>query len=229
MAAGSFYLDRVIAALTSLLTALGPAAVILVMAVVFAETGLMVGFFLPGDTLLFATGVLVATGVLSLPLWVVILGVFVAAAAGDQVGYVIGRMIGPQLFSRPRSRVLRPEHAERAEAFFATHGPKAVLLARFVAMARTFTPVVAGVARMPRRTFTAYNLGGAAVWSAALLTAGFFLGGVPLIAAHVELVVLGLVALSVLPAGAAALHAHRSGRRPAPTPPRTPARELELV
>ncbi|GEP39652.1 hypothetical protein NPS01_33150 [Nocardioides psychrotolerans] len=145
------------------------------MAIVFAETGLLLGFFLPGDSLLFTVGILVATGVvhlpLPLPLPLVAACLFAAAAAGDQVGYLLGRRFGPRLFDRADSRLFSRSHAERAEAFFAKHGPKAVILARFLPVVRTFTPVVAGVARMPRGSFSLFNLAGAAMWAVSLIPA----------------------------------------------------------
>jgi membrane-associated protein len=189
-----------IAALTPFLLMLGPVALLVAMGIVFAETGLLVGFFLPGDSLLFTLGVLSAGGLLQLPLWVVALGVLVAAVAGDQLGYVIGRRFGPRIFSRPESRWFSRSHAERAQTFFTKHGPKAVVLARFLPVVRTFTPVVAGVAQMPRHRFTAYNVVGGLAWTLGLLTVGFYLGGIPLIAAHVELFAIGMVALSLIPA-----------------------------
>ena len=187
--------------LTTWLTELGPVALLVLMGLVFAETGLLVGFFLPGDSLLFAVGVLVAAGALAYPLWLVVLLAAVAAVLGDQVGYLLGRRFGPRVFSRSGSRVLDPRHAERAQAFFAQHGPKAVILARFVPVVRTFTPTVAGVGRMSRRRFTAYNVVGAVAWTTLMVLGGYFLGGVPLVADHIEVVSLVLVALSLVPAG----------------------------
>jgi membrane-associated protein len=201
-----------IAALTPLMVVLGPLALLLIMGVLFAETGLLVGFFLPGDSLLFTAGVLVAAGAINLPLWPVVAGAFSAAAAGDQVGYLLGRRFGPRLFKRRHSRVFAGEHVARAHAFFARHGPKAVVLARFVPVVRTFTPAVAGVARMSRQSFTTYNLVGALGWAAGVTTAGFFLGGVSLIANHVELFAIGIVAISVLPGAATLLRRRTRGR-----------------
>jgi membrane-associated protein len=197
-----------IPALTPMLSALGPFALLLVMAVVFAETGLLVGFFLPGDSLLFTAGVLTATGVISLPMWVMALGVFVAAAAGDQLGYRIGRRLGPRLFTRQDSRLFARDHAVRAALLVERYGAKAVVLARFIPVARTFTPVVAGVGRMTPSRFTAYNLAGALAWGVGVLLAGFYLGGVAFVAAHVELIILFLVAISLVPA-AVAFASHR--------------------
>ncbi|MCW2710969.1 MAG: hypothetical protein JWP24_1163, partial [Marmoricola sp.] len=177
-----------IAILTPLLYALGPLAVLLVMVVVFTETGLLLGFFLPGDSLLFLAGALVASHVIALPFWVLVAGVLLAAVAGDQLGYLVGRHYGPKIFSRPDSRLFRQENAERARAFFAKRGTIAVILGRFVPVVRTFVPVVAGVGRMPHRTFTVLNLLGAVVWAVGIVTVGFFFGGITFVAAHIELI-----------------------------------------
>lgn len=202
-----------IALLTPLMAALGPLAVFLLMGVLFAETGLLVGFFLPGDSLLFAAGVLVAAGVVQLPLWLLVAAAVLAAVVGDQVGYLVGRRFGPRLFSRPSSRWLPREHVARAEAFFDRHGSKAVVLARFVPVVRTLVPAVAGMARMPRRRFTAYNVAGGLVWAVGMPVAGFFLGGVPFVAAHIELLALAVVGASLVPAGVGLLHRWVTRRR----------------
>ncbi len=199
-----------IALLTPLMAVLGPVAVLLLMGVLFAETGLLVGFFLPGDSLLFATGVLVAAGAIQLPWWLVAGAAFLAAVLGDQVGYLLGRRWGPRLFSRS-SRWLSRKHVARAESFFERHGPQAVVLARFVPVVRTLVPALAGVGRMPRRRFTAYNIVGALVWTVGMLSAGVFLGGVPFVAAHIELIALAVVAASLVPAGVAVVR-RRLGR-----------------
>jgi membrane-associated protein len=206
-----------IALLTPLMMVLGPLALLLLMGVLFAETGLLVGFFLPGDSLLFTAGVLVAAGAIHLPLWLVAVGAFVAATVGDQVGYLVGRRFGPRVFSRRDSRWLSRDHVSRAEAFFERHGPKAVVLARFVPVVRTLTPALAGMGHMPRRRFTAYNLAGGLVWAVGILLAGFFLGGIPLVAAHVELLALAVVTASLVPSVLTILRRRsrnrRSGRR----------------
>lgn len=186
--------------LTPMLYALGPLALLLVMGVVFAETGLLVGFFLPGDSLLFIAGALVASGVLHLPILLVLSGVFAAAAAGDQVGYLLGRRFGPRVFAREESRVFTPAHAARAAAFYERFGPKAVILGRFVPIVRTFIPVTAGVGRMAYGRFAVFNLIGALVWAVGIVLAGYFLGGVPIIAAHIELLTVAAVTLSLIPA-----------------------------
>ena len=206
-----------IAILTPVLLSLGPAALLLVMAIVFAESGLLIGFFLPGDSLLFLTGAFVASGVISLPLWLLTLGVAAAAVAGDQVGYLIGRRLGPRVFSRPDSRVFRQSHTKAAHEFFDRHGSKAVILARFIPIVRTFVPVVAGIGRMPRRRFTLYNVIGGVTWSALILAAGFWFGGITFVAAHIELITISLAALSIVPALVAYARRRRFNRLQAPT------------
>jgi membrane-associated protein len=188
----------VTAVLTALLMVLGPAGLLLLGAVVFAETGLLIGFFLPGDTLLFASGLLVASGALPFPLVVVIAATWVAAAAGDQVGYWIGGRVGHRLLAGARLRRISAKHLQAAHIFFERHGHKAVILARFVPLARTFTPVVAGAVTMPRRRFTAYNVAGGLLWTTTMCLAGRFLGTVPLIADHVELIAVGIDVLLLL-------------------------------
>jgi membrane-associated protein len=196
-------------ALVPLLASLGSAALLLLVGVVFAETGLLVGFFLPGDSILFAAGLFVSTGVIPLPLSLVLAATWAAAVAGDQVGYSIGHRVGPRLFASDTSRWWSRRHLEAARRFFDRHGTKAVVLARFVPGARTFTPVVAGAVGMPRRRFTAYNVAGGLGWTLAMILAGFFLGGVQVVAAHVELFTLGLIALSLVPAAIAMVRRRR--------------------
>jgi membrane-associated protein len=208
-----------IALLTPLLYSLGPAALLLVMAVVFAESGLLFGFFLPGDSLLFLAGALVASHVIGLPIWALAAGVLVAAVIGDQVGYVIGRRFGPRLFSRADSRLFSHANAHRAERFFARHGPRAVILARFIPVVRTFVPATAGIGAMDRRRFTTYNVIGAAVWSVGIVAAGFFFGGIPFVAHHIELITIGVAACSIVPALLAL--AKRRSARPATASKRT--------
>ncbi|MCW2768621.1 MAG: hypothetical protein JWR27_54 [Aeromicrobium sp.] len=204
-----------IALLTPLLYSLGPAAILLVMAVVFAESGLLIGFFLPGDSLLFLAGALVASHVIGVAIWALAAGVLVAAVAGDQVGYLIGRRFGPRLFARPESRFFSPAHADRAQRFFVRHGPKAVILARFVPVVRTFVPATAGVGAMDRRRFTTYNVIGATVWSIGIVAAGFSFAGIPFVAHHIELITIGLAGCSVVPA-LIAFGRNRSTRRSIP-------------
>lgn len=143
-------------------------------AIVFAESGVLVGFFLPGDSLLFTAGFLASRGQLDLAVLLPLC--FLAAVAGDSVGYSFGRRAGRRLFDRPRSRVFRPERLAQAEAFFAARGGQAIVLARFLPWVRTFTPVAAGVGRMPYRRFLSFNVIGALAWATGMPLAGYFLG-----------------------------------------------------
>lgn len=169
-----------------------------VLVIVFVESGLLVGFFLPGDSLLFTAGLLSATGTLP-PLWVLLITIPVAAIAGDQVGYLIGRKAGPAIFNRPDSRFFHHEHVDRANEFFDRYGGRTIVLARFVPIVRTFAPVAAGVGRMPYRTFLAYNVLGGVLWGVGITTLGYFLGQIELIRANIEFVIVAIVGLSVLP------------------------------
>ncbi len=154
-----------------LIEAFGTIGLILV---VFAESGLFFGFFLPGDSLLFTAGVFAARGDLTLP--VILVGVFLAAVAGDQVGYAFGRNVGPALFRRPDSRFFKKEHLDRAQRYFEEHGVKTIVLARFVPVVRTFAPIVAGAGSMPYRTFVTYNVVGGLLWGVGVTMLGFLLG-----------------------------------------------------
>jgi membrane-associated protein len=143
-------------------------------AIVFAESGLLFGFFLPGDSLLFTAGLLASQGALNFPL--IVVGCAVAAIVGDQVGYVIGRKAGPALFKRPDSRFFHKKNVERAKAYFDKNGPRTIILARFIPVIRTFTPVVAGVGQMDYRKFVTYNVVGGILWGSGVTTAGYVLG-----------------------------------------------------
>jgi membrane-associated protein len=162
--------------------------------IVFAETGLLLGFFLPGDSLLFTAGVL--AGQSRLELWLLLPGAFVAAVVGDQLGYVIGHRAGPRLFRRPDSRLFKQEYVARTHEFFERHGPKAVVLARFVPVVRTFMPVMAGIGKMNRRVFTIYNLVGALVWAIGVTLLGYALGNA--IGGNIDTYLLPLIALIIV-------------------------------
>ena len=189
----------------------GAAALWVVAAIIFAETGLFIGFFLPGDSILFFTGFLTSSAALDPsspfyqfavhlpPLPVVMLVLFVAAVAGDQVGYVFGRKVGPALFNRPTSRFFKQEHVAKAHDFFEHHGPKSIMLARFVPIVRTFTPIVAGVSEMDYRTFTTYNVIGGFIWTIGVTLLGHFLGQVGLIRDNIEYAIMVLIGVSLLP------------------------------
>ncbi len=167
-------------------------------AIIFAETGLLVGFFLPGDSLLVTAGLLAARGYLN----VYVLGVLlsIAAIAGNSVGYAIGKATGPRLFTRENSLLFNRKHLHRAHAFYERHGGKTMVLARFMPIVRTFVPVVAGVAEMEFRAFTVYNVLGGLLWIWSMLFLGYFLGRyVPGIGEHVEVMILVIVFVSILP------------------------------
>lgn len=194
----------------ALTTALGPTwldpnhlidtfGLIGILAVVFAECGLLIGFFLPGDSLLFTAGLLVARGDISQPLWLVIVLICAAAIAGNQVGYLIGRQAGPAVFSRPDSRLFKKEYVDKTYEFFDRYGPRAVVLARFVPIVRTFITVTAGAARMSYRTYTIYSVIGGVLWGAGVTLLGHALGNVAFVADHIELILIGIVLVSVVP------------------------------
>jgi membrane-associated protein len=192
-----------------------------VFAVVFAESGMLVGFFLPGDSLLFTAGFL-ASGpssvdeALHLPLGWLLVGTFIAAVAGDQVGYVIGRRAGPAIFNRPDSRFFKQENVDKAHAFFERYGAKTIVLARFVPVVRTFAPVVAGVSNMQYRTFVTFNLVGGFLWAIGVTLLGYFLGQVDFIEENLELAILTIVAISVLPIARELWLSRRQRRAEAP-------------
>lgn len=166
--------------------------------VVFAETGLAAGFFLPGDSLLVVAGLFAARGDLDVGALLALLSV--AAVVGDAVGYYSGAKLGPRLFTREKSLLFRPEHLCRAQEFYERYGGKTLIIARFVPVVRTFAPIVAGAARMPYRRFALYNVAGGLLWVFSMILAGYFLGSlVPDLDQHIEWVVLVVVALSLTP------------------------------
>ncbi|MBT2268055.1 DedA family protein [Rhodococcus erythropolis] len=166
---------------------------------VFIETGLLFGFFLPGDSLLFTAGVLVAQEQPFVPLWVLLVTVPVVAVLGDQCGYLVGRAAGPAVFDRPGAKRLGPDQRARAEEFFEKHGPRTVVLARFVPVIRTLTPVMAGTSRMPYRTFLTYNVIGGLAWGVLVPALGYMLGGIEFVRAHIEIILITVVVVSVVP------------------------------
>jgi membrane-associated protein len=191
-----------------------------IFAIIFAESGLLIGFFLPGDSLLFTAGFLASapdsvSENLHLPLLPLLVGVFAAAVIGDQVGYVIGRRVGPALFRRPQSRFFKRENVDRAEEFFDRYGAKTIVLARFVPIVRTFTPMVAGVSRMKYRTFVTYNFVGGALWTVVVTMLGYFLGQVEVVEQNLEIAILLVVAISVTPMVIEIVKARREKRREA--------------
>ena len=186
-----------------------------ILVLVFAESGLLIGFFLPGDSLLFTTGLLIADGTyLHQPLWLMCLLVSIAAVLGDQFGYLFGRRFGPALFRRPNSRLFKQENLTRAAVFFDRYGARSIILARFVPIVRTFTPIVAGVGHLHYRRFLLYNVIGGTLWGCGVTILGYFLGQIAFVKANIELILIGIVAVSVIPVVVEFLR----GRRPAPAP-----------
>lgn len=169
-----------------------------VWAIIFAESGLLVGFFLPGDSLLFTAGFLASQQVLNV--WLLVIGAAVCAIAGDSVGYYTGHRFGRRLFRREDSRFFHKEHLIKAQKFYERYGGKAIVLARFIPIARTFAPITAGIGKMHYPTFLGYNLMGGLIWTFGLTLLGYFLGSViPDVDSYLLPIVLAIVVLSVLP------------------------------
>ncbi|HEX8519558.1 MAG TPA: VTT domain-containing protein [Pseudonocardia sp.] len=194
----------------TILAWLGPWALVGLATIVFAECGLLIGFFLPGDSLLFTAGLFVADGAIDAPLWAVC-GLLVAAAVlGNVCGYWIGRTAGPAVFDRPRSRLFKPQHVAKTREFFDRYGNRAIVLGRFVPIVRTFITVMAGVGRMdPRRYFT-YSLIGGVAWAAGVTLLGYWLGQFAVVKANIELILITIVLISVLPVVVELVRARRA-------------------
>lgn len=195
----------------------GSSAAWVVMAIIFAESGLFFGFFLPGDSLLFFVGFLTSDGAREFaieqkdhfdllpaieglpPLPLLLILFFIAAVAGDQVGYLFGRRVGPALFDRPDSRLFKQSHVAKAHSFLEKNGPKTIFLARFIPIVRTFAPIVAGVGKMNYRTFITYNVVGGFVWAVGVTSLGHFLGNISFIRDNIEYTIIAVVLISLLP------------------------------
>lgn len=181
-------------------TLISTVGVIGVAGIVFAESGLLVGFFLPGDSLLFTAGFLVHQGVIHFDIHLLALVLFAAAALGDSTGYAFGRRAGRRLFNRKESIVFRQENLRRAEEFYERHGAKTIIIARFVPVVRTFAPIVAGMSKMNYRTFVTFNIIGAMLWAVGLTYLGYFAGRLITDAGiNIEYVILGIIFLSIAP------------------------------
>lgn len=176
---------------------LGPLSYLILFLIIFAETGLVVIPFLPGDSLLFAAGALAGDGLLNL--WVVLPTLIVAAILGDTVNYWLGSRIGARVFSRENSRFFNPGHLQKTEEFYEKYGGKTIIIARFLPIIRTFAPFIAGIGTMKYRTFLAYNVIGAVIWVTSLTLVGYFFGGIPVIKDNFEYAIIGIVLLSLLP------------------------------
>lgn len=184
-------------------------------AIVFAESGLLIGFFLPGDSLLFIAGFLASSAgnnVLPPLPWVILVSV-VTAITGDQVGYLIGKKVGPAIFAKPKSRLFNPQHVVKANNFFQKYGARTIVIARFVPIVRTFAPVVAGVGDMDYRTFVRYNIVGGLLWGAGLPTLGYFLGQIDTVKHNIEIAIIAIVFISILPVIIELVNHRRTAKR----------------
>lgn len=178
----------------------GPwAAVLVLMAIIFAESGLLIGFFLPGDSILFTAGFLVHAGILHFDIHLLVFLLFVAAVAGDSVGYLFGRRVGRRIFVRPNSRIFRQENIKKAEEFYDKHGSKTIIIARFIPVVRTFAPIVAGVGKMEYKNFIVFNVIGALLWAVGITYAGYYVGAaLESVGIHVDTILLPIIAFIVL-------------------------------
>ena len=183
----------------SILQWLGPWALVGLALIVFAECGLLIGFFLPGDSLLFTAGLFVADGAIRSPLWLVCALLVLAAVLGNACGYWIGRSAGPAVFERPRSRMFRPEHVIKTQEFFDRYGNRAIVLGRFVPIVRTFITVMAGVGRMEPRRYLTYSVFGGVAWAAGVTVLGYWLGQFAFVKANIEFMIIAIVIASILP------------------------------
>jgi membrane-associated protein len=180
-------------------TALGPWLYLVLFLVIFAETGLVVTPFLPGDSLLFAIGALASIPGSPIDVWLMLVVLIFAAVLGDAANYSIGHMIGPRVFNNQSSRLLNPKHLQRTHEFYEKYGGKTIFLARFVPIVRTFAPFIAGVGSMSYSHFAMWNVTGGIVWVTALTLAGYFFGQIPIIQRNFETVVLAIIFISILP------------------------------
>ncbi|BBG05403.1 MULTISPECIES: DedA family protein [Pseudonocardia] len=208
LALGPSWLDPAV-----IIESLGPWALIGLAAIVFAECGLLLGFFLPGDSLLFTAGLFVAQGAIDVPLWLVCVVLVAAAVAGNAVGYGIGLRAGPAVFDRPRSRLFNPKHVAKTHEFFEKFGNRAIVLGRFVPIVRTFITVSAGVARMDARRYLTYSLIGGIAWAAGVTVLGYFLGQFAIVRERIDLILVTIVLISVVPILFEVLRARLMARR----------------
>ncbi|GAX53212.1 DedA family protein [Streptomyces olivochromogenes] len=193
--------------------------------VVFAESGLLIGFFLPGDSLLFTCGLLITSHQLDFPLWAAVALICVAAVLGDQAGYLFGKKVGPSLFTRPDSRLFKQENVVKAHEFFEKYGPKSLVLARFVPIVRTFTPIIAGVSGMKYRSFITFNIIGGVLWGAGVTLLGSWLGKIDFVKNNIEAILILIVLVSVVPIAIEFLRARSKAKKnpPEPEAPQGPA------
>jgi membrane-associated protein len=196
----------------TLLSELGAAAVIVACLIIFAECGLLIGFFLPGDSLLFTAGLFIERGAIATPLWLMCVLVSVCAFIGNVCGYWIGAKAGPALFNKPNSRLFKHEHVTRTHEFFERYGARAIVLARFVPIVRTFITAIAGVGRMDTRKFFTFSAIGAVLWASGVTILGYYLGKFAFVHDHIELILVLIVLISVIPIAIELIRARRQRR-----------------
>lgn len=197
---------------------LGPWVLVGLALIIFAECGLLLGFFLPGDSLLFTAGVFVAVAAaggkgIDYPLWLVCAILVVAAFVGNVVGFYVGRVVGPPIFERPKSRLFKPHHVAKTHEFFEKYGTRAIVLGRFVPIVRTFITVMAGVAKMDPKRYLVYSAIGGVLWAAGVTVLGYFLGQFAFVREHIELILILVVLVSVLPMIVEVVRARRASPR----------------
>lgn len=183
--------------LLSLINLFGPSAYVILFLIIFAETGLVITPFLPGDSLIFAVGTLAGGGYIDI--LIIYFTMLIAAILGDTVNYWVGHHFGSRAFARKNSRIFKREYLEKTSDFYKKHGGKTIILARFVPIVRTFAPFVAGVGKMHYSTFLLYNITGGLIWVTSLIFAGYFLGQIPFVKANFEFVIIGIVVVSLFP------------------------------
>jgi membrane-associated protein len=198
----------------TILTWLGPWALVGLALIIFAECGLLLGFFLPGDSLLFTAGLFVASGAIRTQLWVMCLLLVAAAVLGNATGYWIGRSAGPAVFDKPQSRLFKPHHVAKTQEFFDRYGNRAIVLGRFVPIVRTFITVMAGVGRMEPRRYLTYSFIGGVAWAAGVTVLGYWLGQFAFVKANIELMLIAIVFISVLPVIIEVVRARRGRTHP---------------
>ncbi len=201
------HIDRHLAELTA---AYGPWIYGILFLIIFCETGLVVTPFLPGDSLLFVAGAIATQDAMNIHLMVILL--IIAAILGDAVNYSIGRFFGVRLFANPDSKIFRRRHLEITQTFYARHGGKTIILARFVPIVRTFAPFVAGMGHMPYRRFAAYNVVGAIAWVTLFSYAGYFFGNLPMVQSNLHYLIVAIIFVSILP-GVIEILRHRRAAR----------------
>ncbi|AHI01978.1 VTT domain-containing protein [Kutzneria viridogrisea] len=183
----------------TILSGLGPYVFLGLALLIFADCGILIGFLIPGDTLLFTGGLLIARGVIDMPLWLACLILSVCAVVGNVTGYWIGRAIGPKLFDKPDSKIFKRQHVERTHEFFDKYGARAIILARFVPIVRTFITAIAGVGKMDQKKFFTYSFIGGVLWAVIVPTAGYFLGQIQFVHDNLEVFLVAIPVLSVIP------------------------------